>query len=43
MVAAILKLYDSPDFAKNLAFHAREKVEQFDWEIVKRKWIDILK
>jgi glycosyltransferase involved in cell wall biosynthesis len=43
MVAAILKLYDSPDFAHTLALNARLKVEQFDWEIVKRKWIDILK
>ena len=43
MVAAILKLFDSPDFAHALALQARAKVEQFDWEIVKRKWIDILK
>ena len=43
MVAAILKLYDSPDFAHTLALNARLKVEQFDWEIVKAMWFDILK
>lgn len=43
MVDAILHLYDNPDFAITLALNARCKVEQFDWEVVKQEWFDVLK
>ena len=41
-VNAILGLTNQPKKANQLALKARDKVEQFDWEIVKHKWIELL-
>lgn len=43
MVSAIKKLILNAEFANSIAENARKKVEAFDWEIVKLKWIEILK
>jgi glycosyltransferase involved in cell wall biosynthesis len=43
MVDAILELYDTDLLAVTIARNARLKVEQFDWEVVKAMWFDILK
>jgi len=42
MAAAILKLYDNDVLAKTIVVNARLKVEQFDWEIVKKQWFEVL-
>lgn len=38
MSAAIVKLFNEKEMAKNLAFNARKKAESFDWKFVKPKW-----
>ena len=43
MVSAIKKLILNSEFASSITTNARKKVEAFDWEIVKLKWIEILK
>ncbi|NEV93923.1 glycosyltransferase family 4 protein [Psychroflexus sp. YR1-1] len=35
---AILKLLQDPDLARQLSITARQKVEHFDWQVVKGKW-----
>jgi len=42
MVKAIKSIYTDNELAVMLAKSARKKVEQFDWQIVKYSWIDIL-
>ena len=42
MVAAILELHDTDVLADTIASNARLKVEQFDWEVVKYRWFEIL-
>lgn len=42
MVDAILELYNSDVLADTIARNARHRVEQFDWEVVKEKWFEIL-
>lgn len=42
MSSAIKKLLDDPDLAHQIAGNAREKVEHFDWEVVKNDWFDII-
>lgn len=41
-VEAILALKSNPEHTKAMALKARKKVEQFDWEVVKAQWIDVL-
>lgn len=42
MVNAVEVLIQNPEKAKSIVENARKKVEQFDWEIVKLKWKNIL-
>lgn len=42
MVQAILNVCLNQQFAYFLSINARIKVEQFDWDIVKHKWLEIL-
>ena len=39
---AIRELLKSPDKVEKLSFQGRKKVEAFDWQAVKEKWIEIL-
>lgn len=41
-VDAILKLMTYPEKASSLTIEARKQVEQYDWEIVKHKWFELL-
>ncbi len=41
-IEAILELLDEPKMGERLAGNARNKVEEFDWEKVKRKWNEVL-
>lgn len=43
MVLAIKKIVNNPDLFLQLTHNARHKIENFDWEIVKYKWFEILK
>ena len=43
MVKAIKSIYKDITIGKKLAINARKKVEQFDWQVVKSKWFDVLK
>jgi glycosyltransferase involved in cell wall biosynthesis len=43
MVSAILKLHNNNALTKKLTISARQKVEQFDWVVIKHQWFDILK
>ena len=42
MVNAIKRLLNNPVAAQAMAFNARQKVEQFDWEVVKHQWFEVL-
>ena len=42
-VTALKAMVANPEYAKQLAIHARQKVEQFDWQIVKQQWIALLR
>ena len=42
MAEAVKELITHPEKARKLAFSAREKVEEFDWNLVKKKWAKIL-
>jgi glycosyltransferase involved in cell wall biosynthesis len=41
-VEAIKKMQTNNDFTTNMALKARQKVKDFDWELVKKHWISIL-
>lgn len=41
-VTEILKLIEQPTIAQSLSKKAREKVENFDWEVVKHQWLQLL-
>lgn len=41
-VDAIINLISNPEISKSLAKKARTEVEQFDWEVVKNKWTEVL-
>ncbi|QDO94190.1 glycosyltransferase family 4 protein [Formosa sediminum] len=41
-VAAILKLKAAPEYTYNMVVKAREKVEGFDWDVVKAQWLEVL-
>ena len=43
MVKGIHKLISNKEFSKKMTLQARNKVEQFDWDIVKEKWLKVLK
>ena len=43
MADRIISLIDNETFEKKLIKNARLKVEQFNWDIIKHKWLDILK
>ncbi len=43
MVDSIVNIIENPSLGINLTLKARKKVEQFDWEIVKNQWKEILK
>lgn len=42
MADAINKLIKDPSFANELAVNARQKVEGFDWQVVKHEWFNII-
>ena len=42
MADAVIYLFRNQKFAKTIAANARIKVEQFDWNIVKKYWINLL-
>jgi glycosyltransferase involved in cell wall biosynthesis len=41
-VDEILNLINKPDKVAEITTNARKKVEQFDWEVVKEQWIEVL-
>ena len=41
-VISIEKLISDNKLATDLAVNARKKVEEFDWEVVKLKWFDLI-
>jgi len=43
MADAIIELIENPDLAQKLTSNGRKLVEQFDWQIVKNQWKEILK
>ncbi len=43
MADAIIELIENPDLAQKLATNGRKLTEQFDWNIVKNQWKEILK
>lgn len=43
MAEAVFKLIENSELTQKLLLNARKKVEQFDWEIVKNQWKEILK
>lgn len=40
---SILKLKNNPEITQSIIEKARKKAESFDWEVVKEKWIKVLK
>jgi glycosyltransferase involved in cell wall biosynthesis len=42
MTRAIIKLYHNQNLVIKLTTNARQKVEQFDWEVVKDLWVEVL-
>ncbi len=38
----VIRLMESPELAQKLSLNARKRVEAFDWEIIKPKWIELL-
>jgi len=43
MVEAIIQLYENPSKREVLVANARQKVEGFDWEVVKQQWQSVLR
>ena len=43
MTKAIEKLISNPALAAKISLNARKQVEAFDWDIVKHKWLKLLK
>jgi len=43
MCRAINELLQNPEFAQKLSKNARKLVEDYDWEIIKYKWKEVLK
>jgi glycosyltransferase involved in cell wall biosynthesis len=42
MSNAIMRLINDPEFAHQIAISARKKVENFDWEVVKEDWFEVI-
>ena len=42
MKQAIISLLENPDKTKSLSKTGRQKVEAFDWDVVKKQWVRIL-
>jgi glycosyltransferase involved in cell wall biosynthesis len=42
MVKAITELIENPELAQKLATNGRKLAEQFDWNVVKNQWKEIL-
>ncbi|NNF74921.1 MAG: glycosyltransferase family 4 protein, partial [Flavobacteriaceae bacterium] len=42
MLKAVIYLYNNPATADEIGRRARNKVEQFDWQRVKNRWLEIL-
>lgn len=42
MTNQINRLFSEPNLANNLSDKAKESVKDFDWEIVKKQWIELL-
>lgn len=42
MLNAILKLLGSPETSQSLSRNARLKVQDFDWEVVKQHWFEVI-
>ena len=42
MTQAIISLLKNPQKTRSLSQTGRKKVEAFDWEVVKEKWVEIL-
>jgi glycosyltransferase involved in cell wall biosynthesis len=43
MVAQIERLFSFPEFADNLTINAYHLVKGFDWNIIRKQWIDLLR
>ena len=43
MSQSVIKIFSNPEFRKLVIENARKKAENFDWEVVKHKWFEILK
>lgn len=43
MVKSITELIENPELAKKLSVNGRKLAEQFDWNVVKNQWKEILK
>jgi len=41
-LVAVKQLINNPEASKTIAIHARKKVEQFDWDLVKERWKELL-
>ncbi|WP_053972505.1 glycosyltransferase family 4 protein [Mangrovimonas sp. ST2L15] len=42
-VETLIYLFEHPEVASSIALEARKKVEGFDWEVVKKQWVGLLK
>jgi len=42
MTKAVLELYNNKELVKDIIDNARKKVEQFDWNVVKLRWFEVL-
>jgi glycosyltransferase involved in cell wall biosynthesis len=42
MAAAVVRLVEDPELFKSITTAARQKVEQFDWEVVKHQWVELI-
>ena len=42
-VNAIKTIINNPDRVIEMSYRARRKVEQFDWDVVKKQWLHVLK
>jgi glycosyltransferase involved in cell wall biosynthesis len=43
MVAQIERLFSEPHLADNMVSNARDLVQGFDWNIIRKQWFDLLR
>jgi glycosyltransferase involved in cell wall biosynthesis len=43
MVAQIERLFSEPHLANNMVSNARDLVQGFDWNIIRKQWFDLLR